>query len=160
MVGKLESKRILLVDDDETVLKTISSMLSLEGYGVDSAKSGVEAIEKSNLNFYNLALIDIRLPDMEGTELLTAMRDTTPRMVKIILTGYPALQNSIKAVNNGADGYLTKPVNMDELLEAIRRHLEKQSGESRFDERKVSLFVETRFRELENEDREKYQGLG
>ena len=56
---------------------------------------------------------------MEGTELLTALKETTPKMVKIILTGYPALQNAITAINKGVDAYLVKPVNTDELLRSV-----------------------------------------
>ena len=58
---------------------------------MDTASNGKEAVGKSQTNFYNLALVDIRLPDMDGTKLLTSMKETTPEMVKIILTGYPAL---------------------------------------------------------------------
>jgi len=56
--------------------------------------------------FYKLALVDIRLPDMDGVELLTGMKQTTPKMVKIIITGYPSLENAVEAVNRGADGYI------------------------------------------------------
>jgi DNA-binding NtrC family response regulator len=88
---------------------------------------------------------------MEGTNLLTAMKDTTPKMVKIILTGYPALQNAIEAVNKGADSYLTKPVKIAELLRVIKERLKKQSIESEFGQQKVSEFVETRLKRLETE---------
>jgi DNA-binding NtrC family response regulator len=87
----LEKKRILVIDDDEVVRKNLKAILELEGYHVDTAVTGKEAVDKSNATFYNLALIDIRLPDMKGTQLLTTMRDTVPKMVKIIVTGYPSL---------------------------------------------------------------------
>ena len=83
----MEKKSILVIDDDEVVLNSIAEALRLEGYKVDTAETGKEAIRKGNLRFYNLVLIDIRLPDMEGTELLKAMKETTPKMVKIIVTG-------------------------------------------------------------------------
>lgn len=69
-------KRILVVDDDEEVRKTLLSYLTLKGYDVDIAKTGHEAIEKSEKRFFNLAVLDIKLPDMEGTELLSKMHDT------------------------------------------------------------------------------------
>jgi len=141
--------RILVVDDDEGVLSSISKALRLEGYHVDVANTGKKAVECTKRNFYNLALVDIRLPDMEGTELLTAMKDTIPKMVKIILTGYPALPNAVTALNKGADGYLTKPVKMDELLKTIKEHLIKQSKQNEFDEEKVSEFIETRIKKLD-----------
>ena len=141
--------RILVVDDDESVRKTISVMLEDADYLVDTAKTGEEAVKKSETNFYNLALLDIRLPDMEGTRLLTEMKDTVPKMVKIMLTGYPSMDNAVDAVNKGADGYIVKPVNTEELLATIREHLKRQKGESRYSEDKVKDFIETRVRQLE-----------
>ena len=123
--------RILIVDDDENIRKVLSTALKTVGYLVDTAESGKEAIEKANTNFYNLALIDIRLPDIEGTELLTATGETTPRTIKIILTGYPSLQNAVEAVNRGADGYLIKPVQIEDLLKTIGEHLRKQETAKR-----------------------------
>ena len=122
----MEKKRILVIDDDEAVLQRIVRILELEGYNVDAAKTGKEAIEKSHMDCYNLALIDIRLPDMEGTRLLTAMRETTPRMVKILLTGYPSAENKAEAAQGHADGYIVKPVRIDDLLKIVKEHLTKQ----------------------------------
>jgi DNA-binding NtrC family response regulator len=141
-------KHILIIDDDQSVLETTARILELEGCAVDTAKTGKEAIEKSNANFYNLALIDIRLPDMEGTQLLTAMRETVPKMVKIIVTGYPSMDNAVEAVNKGADGYVIKPViNTNEFLNKIREHLKKQEESERYSEKKVAEFVQTRFKQ-------------
>jgi DNA-binding NtrC family response regulator len=148
----LDKKRILVIDDDEHVRQSMARVLELEGYHVDTAKTGAEAVEKSKLNFYNLALIDIRLPDMEGTELLTAMRDTVPRMVKVMVTGYPSVKNAIDAVNKGADGYVTKPItDIDTFLQTIKEHLRKQEESERFSEEKLVDFVKTRIKKLENE---------
>jgi len=144
-----EPARILVVDDDESIRKTIAAILEDQGYIVDTAQNGKEAIEKSHAKFYNLALIDIWLPDMEGTKLLTAMKETTPKMVKIIVTGYPALNNAVEAVNKGADGYVLKPVNMDNLLYVIKEHLRKQQEAKKYSQEKVAEFIETRARELE-----------
>ena len=144
--------RILVIDDDEGIRKVVAEALKSDGYLVDTATNGKEAVEKSRTNFYNLALIDIRLPDMEGTKLLTSMKQTIPEMIKIILTGYPALQNAIDAVNNGAHGYLVKPINMDELLRTVEEHLKKQSEMKQYSQEKVAEFVETRFNELQTEE--------
>ena len=146
-MNKMEKKRILVVDDDETVLESIARILKEEGYDVDTAENGSGAIKKSSGRFYNLALIDIRLPDMEGTKLLTAMRETTPRMIKIIITGYPSLQNAVEAVNKGADGYIVKPVKVGELLKVAKDHLKRQEEAADYGEEKVKGFVETRARE-------------
>ena len=146
------NKRILIVDDDESVLKTMARILELEGYQVDTARTGMEAVKKSRVNFYHLALIDIRLPDMQGTKLLTSMCDTIPRMVKILVTGYPSMNNAIEAVNKGADSYLRKPVKMDELLNVVRDQLRKQQEQKEYSEQKVAEYVETRIKELQTEE--------
>jgi DNA-binding NtrC family response regulator len=147
-----EPARILVIDDEESIRRTVSMTLRHAGYVVDTAENGKQAIEKAEANFYNLALIDIRLPDMEGTELLTALKETTPKMVKIILTGYPALQNAITAINKGVDAYLIKPVNTNEILRLIKELLDKQKHETEYSQQKVAQFVETRFKELETEE--------
>ena len=147
-----EPARILIIDDEESIRKTLSMILRHAGYSVDTAANGKEAIEKTETNFYNLALIDVRLPDIEGTELLTSMKQTTPKMVKIMLTGYPGLQNAVKAINNGVDHYLIKPVDTNELLMVIREHLAIQSHEMENTEDKVAQFIETRLKRLESEN--------
>jgi DNA-binding NtrC family response regulator len=142
--------RIIVIDDDESIRNSFSTILRNAGYEVETAETGAEAIDKSERSFYNLALIDIRLPDMEGTELLTKIKETTPKMVKIIVTGYPGLQNAVEALNKGADGYIIKPAKIDDLLKTIREHLSKQQDADHFDEEKVREFVETRMKKFEN----------
>lgn len=82
---------ILVVDDDESIRTTFSYVLEDEGHEVETAESEKEVIEKTKTGFYDLALLDVRLPDMEGTELSVKMWDITPKMVKIMITGYPLL---------------------------------------------------------------------
>ncbi|HDD69797.1 MAG TPA: response regulator, partial [Candidatus Bathyarchaeota archaeon] len=115
------------------------------------AENGENAIKKSEEEFYNLALIDVRLPDMEGIELLTKVRDTTPKMRKIIITGYPTPQNAIEAVKRGADAYIVKPFDMDKVLATIKEQLKLQKEEQKYSQEKVAEFIETRVRELEVE---------
>jgi len=141
--------KILVIDDDASVRKVLAMALEDDGYIVDTAENGGEAIRKSNANFYNLALIDIRLPDMEGTRLLKEMKDTVPKMAKIIVTGYPGLQNAVEAVNKGADGYIVKPFKMEDLLKTVREHLKKQEEAKKYGEEKIKEFIETRATELE-----------
>jgi DNA-binding response OmpR family regulator len=126
MTEKKEKPRILILDDDENILESVSTALQDAGYSVDAVRNAREAVEKFAANFYNLVLLDIRLPDMEGTKLLTGMKETRPETVLIILTGYPSLQNAVEALNNGADGYLMKPIEMEELLRVVQTHLKKQ----------------------------------
>ena len=140
--------RVLVVDDDETIRNTMKAILEDEGYTVDLAASGSEAILKTEQTTYNIALLDIRLPDMEGVELLKLMKDTFPRTRKIMVTGYPSMQNAIAALNKKADAYLVKPVNIDELLNTVKDQLQQQGNEREFSEQKVAEFIEARVKEL------------
>ena len=98
-----ERARIIVVDDDESIRKVLAAVLEENGFTVDTAENGKEAIEKTHAQFYNLGLFDIRLPDYDGTTLITKVKHTVPRMRKILITGFPSLQSAVKAVNEGAD---------------------------------------------------------
>jgi len=143
--------KILVVDDDENIRKVLVTILEDEGYTVESAGTAKEAMERSKRKFYNMALIDIRLPDMEGIELLTKIHDTTPKMRKVIITGYPTLQNAIDAVNKGADAYIVKPFDVEKVLETIKQQLNKQKMEKNYSQDRVAEFIETRVKELDTE---------
>jgi len=144
-----ENARILIVDDDENIRKVLATILEEEGYDVETVDTARKAIEKTKKRFYNVALIDIRLPDMEGIELLTKMKDTVPRIRKIIITGFPTLQNAVEAVNRGADAYVMKPFDVEKVLQTIKENLKKQANEKKYNQEKVAEFIETRVRELE-----------
>lgn len=146
-----EIPRILVVDDDENIRKVLVAILEDEGYKVENVGTGKEAVEKTRRNYYNLALIDIRLPDMEGIELLTKMKDTTPKMRKVIITGYPTLQNAVDAVNKGANAYILKPFDVGRVLRTLKEQLQKQDEEKKYSQNKVAEFIETRVKELEYE---------
>jgi DNA-binding NtrC family response regulator len=146
-----KTTRILVVDDDENIRKVLLAILEDKGYAVESVGTAKEAVEKSKRKFYNLALIDLRLPDMEGIELLTKMRDTTPKMRKVIITGYPTLQNAVDAVNKGADAYIVKPFDVENVLITIDHQLKKQQEEKKYSQDKVAEFIEARVKELSME---------
>jgi DNA-binding NtrC family response regulator len=146
---EMEGARILVVDDEEGIRKSLKAVLEEEGCLVDTAENGQEAIAKSKTGSYNLALVDIRLPDMDGVELLTSMSGTAPKMVRIIVTGYPSLDNAIQAVNRGVDGYIVKPFTMEQLLNKIKEHLQKQQEAEKYTEDKVKKYVESRTKEMD-----------
>jgi DNA-binding NtrC family response regulator len=146
-----KTPRILIVDDDENIRKVLVAILEDKGYAVESAETAKDAVEKSKRKFYNLALIDIRLPDMEGIELLTRIKDTTPKMRKIIITGYPTLQNAVDAVNKGADAYIVKPFDVEKVLDTIDQQLKKQQQEKKYGQDRVAEFIEARVKELSME---------
>lgn len=140
--------RILIVDDDESIRNTVKIILEDEGYSVDLASTGNEAIKMTEKTAYNVALLDIRLPDMEGVELLKLIKDNVPRTRKIMVTGYPSMQNAITALNKNADAYLVKPVDVEKLLNTVKDQLRQQEEEKNFSEMKVAEFIETRVKEI------------
>jgi DNA-binding NtrC family response regulator len=121
--------RVLIIDDDETIRKTLSLILDQHGYVVDTAANGIEAIAKTRSKFYNLALVDVRLPDVDCQKLLKLLYEATPRMTKVILTGYPLSEDALQAITQGVDGFLAKPVEPNRLLQTISQLLEKQPKE-------------------------------
>jgi len=133
MKGRKQAKKpsVLVIDDDEDIRKVLSEILKDNGYRVDSAETGGEALRKAEEKFYNLALIDIRLPDIEGIELLTKIRETKPRMRKIIITGYPTLKNAVEALNKGADAYIMKPLDIEKVLATIKEQLKKHNSRTK-----------------------------
>ena len=143
---------ILIVEDDVNIRESLSKILQQEGYDTDVAENGEEAIQKSRNKFYDLALLDIKLPDMEGTTLLAKLNETTPKMVKIMVTGYPSIENTMEALNQGAAAYVTKPVKPAKLLALIKEKLEEQCQDEKMTEGKVTDWIKKRARKLEDEN--------
>jgi DNA-binding response OmpR family regulator len=116
-------KTILVVDDDKSILRTFTRILQKSGYEIDVAETGKEAMEKAESRHYDLALVDIRLPDMDGTDLLAKLKKQLEPTVKIMITGFPSLETGVKALDEGADAYLVKPVKPQELLMLLEEKL-------------------------------------
>ena len=139
---------ILIVDDDINICEALSLILRKKGWSIEVANTGKEAIEKAETTTFNVALLDIRLPDIEGTKLLKLLPRTTPKMIKIMVTGYPELRNAVEALNDGADAYLMKPVMPEDLLITIRAKLEEQQHAEIMTEKRITGFLETRSKKL------------
>ena len=120
-----EKESILLVDDADTLI-SLTSILADKGYRTETASTGREALEKAREKFFNAVLLDIKLPDTEGVELLAPLKEMHPDTVVIMLTGYPSLETAIRALNHGALAYTIKPLNVDDVLAKLREALEKQ----------------------------------
>ena len=98
-------KTILIIDDDASILRAFSRILQKNGYATDTAGTGTEALEKATKQHYSAALIDVCLPDTNGTSLASKLHQLNSKMIKIIITGFPT-----KAHRAEADAYLVKPV--------------------------------------------------
>ena len=121
-----EKQSILIVDDDESTIRTLALIFEQKGYETETALTGRGAMEKARERVFNLALLDIKLSDMEGVELLAPLKRMYPNMVVIIITGYASLDTAVRALNEGAAAYITKPLNMDAVLATVKEGLEKQ----------------------------------
>ena len=118
--------RILIVDDDESACRSLTLVLRKKGYETKTAGTGREAIEKVYGRFFNMVLLDIRLPDIEGIELLWLLKEMDPDMVVIMATAYASVETAVRALNEGASAYITKPLNMDAVLATVRDAVERQ----------------------------------
>jgi DNA-binding response OmpR family regulator len=121
----MEGKRILLVDDEENILTIFRLVLESKGYRVDTASTAEEALKKVGLNKYNLCLLDLNLPDMHGTELVRQIHQIDPGMKKLMVTGEGSGIDAETARNNGADGFILKPLNKVALISAVESALGK-----------------------------------
>ena len=116
---------ILIVDDDLAILRSLSRIFQRKGYNVTVAERGREALEKLSINHYDVALIDLCLPDMEGVELLPVIQSESPKTLKVMLTGKTCTASSM-----GADVFLSKPVSPDRLLSIIETKLKPEEMET------------------------------
>ncbi len=103
-------------------------ILQKEGYNVETAETGREALEKIRSNKFDVALIDMKLPDVNGLDLLPLLKETAPSMVKIMITGYAVVDGKAGALKLGADDFFKKPIPPPVLLEAIKTHLETKKS--------------------------------
>jgi DNA-binding response OmpR family regulator len=120
---KNSSVNILIVDDEADLRDTLSDILTQEGYKTKTVQTGKEAVDACQKETFDVALIDIKLPDMDGTDLLEILKEFEPTLIRIILTGYPSLENAVQSLNLGADGYIVKPFKPVRLLEQIKEQL-------------------------------------
>ncbi len=132
--------KLLVVDDEESVAVTIGAILEMDGYHVETATSGVEALEKLQDEQFDLVLTDLRLDDADGLTIVAEVCRRQPDTVSIILTGYASMESAIKALREGAYDYLIKPCDVDELRAVVARGIER---------RQLGIQLKARLAELE-----------
>jgi DNA-binding NtrC family response regulator len=118
---------ILLVDDDQTFCRVMATELERRGFSVTTTATGAQAIEEASRREPAIVLLDLRLPDMGGLEVLKAVREKSPGSDVIMLTGHGSIDTAIESVRAGAFDYIAKPCPLDELEVRIQRALERQS---------------------------------
>ena len=113
--------RVLVIDDESVICEACRLVLGEKGHGVDrclTGRAGLLAIER---NPYDLILLDMKLPDIDGTEIQKTVRQKTPAPCVIVMTGYSTMSNALQAMKLGAADYLAKPFTDDELLTAVEK---------------------------------------
>ena len=120
--------RILLVEDDPMIGETVLEALQAEGYGVDWVKDGDSADSAAMFCSYDLIVLDLGLPGMDGLEVLRRLRNRKQAVPVLIATARDAVAQRIRGLDAGADDYLLKPYDLDELLARIRASLRRASG--------------------------------
>jgi two-component system, NtrC family, response regulator HydG len=113
--------KILLVDDEAAQREMLAGFLKKKGYQIQTAAGGVAAVSDYAAFFSPLAVIDLKMPDMNGLELLVRLREINPFIQVIVLTAFGTVETAVEAMRKGAYGYLTKPVNLDELLINLKK---------------------------------------
>jgi len=120
------SARILIVDDEEIVIRSCRRILSDSAYSVDSAPNGTEALRKVEESEYDLMVLDIMMPGIDGLEVLQQVKERHPDVDVIMVTGLSQIQTAVKAMKLGAFDYLSKPFDPDELKHVVDRALERR----------------------------------
>ena len=121
-------RRILLVDDEANVRTVFSDILKKESYLVKEAKDGPEAIKAIDEETFDLALVDLRMPHMDGIEVLENIKKRKPEIPVIVYTGYGSITSAVEAMRKGAFDYLNKPFSPQQLKSNIKKALEGAGG--------------------------------
>ncbi len=119
-------EKILVVDDEQSLREVLSIMLKRTGYAVTSVADGEEAIELLNRDIFDLVITDLRMPKIDGMEVLKAAKSASPETVVLIITAFASADSAVEAMKQGAYDYLTKPFQVDEVQLIIRNALEKR----------------------------------
>jgi two-component system sensor histidine kinase/response regulator len=117
---------VLIIDDEESVVNALAEFFTMRGYDVESAVTARQALALINEKSFGIVICDLRLPGMNGVELLDHVIEANPETVFIIMTGYASVQSAVEAMKKGAYDYVVKPFSMYELEKTVRLGLEKQ----------------------------------
>ncbi len=118
--------RILIVEDEQNMVRTLAKILERRGYGTARASDGTDALRQLESDAFDLVITDLKMPGMDGMELISTMRDRGLAHPTIVLTGYGTVQSAVEAMKLGAVDYLIKPANPDELLLVVERAIENR----------------------------------
>lgn len=115
------TQRILVVDDEQIIRESLSFILKKEGYDVEEAANGRDALAKHEANAFDIILTDIEMPEMKGVELLKQVRQRTPQVLVVIITAFGSVETAVQALREGAADYILKPINFDDLIYRVKK---------------------------------------
>ena len=118
------SKKILVVDDEQEIREIICELLETQGYSVSTAIHGVDALEKIGLDNFDLYIIDLFMPKMDGMTLIRELKQIRPLAVIVVLTGYSSIESAVEAIQAGAYRYIAKPIKSNELYELVKKAID------------------------------------
>src|SRR5215470_3275169 len=118
---------ILIIDDEKAIRKTLSEILSYEGYKIEEAGDGEEGLKRFREKNYDVVLCDIKMPKLDGIEFLDKAREANPDIPVIMISGHGTIETAVEAVKKGAFDYISKPPDLNRLLITIRNAMEKKS---------------------------------
>src|SRR6201982_2656189 len=124
---KTENHRVLIIDDERPVLMTLEALLKRHGYQVDTAPTATQGLKVLKSKSPTLVLLDLRLPDADGLEMLDRIKSELPEVQVIILSAHDSLHNAIGSIKRGAFHFVSKPYAPEELLSLVEKALEKES---------------------------------
>jgi two-component system nitrogen regulation response regulator NtrX len=135
---------ILIIDDEKAIRKTLSEILSYEGYKIEEAGDGEEGLKKFKEKAYDVVLCDIKMPKLDGIEFLDKAREANPDVPVIMISGHGTIETAVEAVKKGAYDYISKPPDLNRLLITIRNAMDKNNlvTEAKVLKRKVSRVEE------------------
>jgi two-component system nitrogen regulation response regulator NtrX len=135
---------ILIIDDEKAIRKTLSEILSYEGYKIEEAGDGEEGLKKFKEKAYDVVLCDIKMPKLDGIEFLDKAREANPDVPVIMISGHGTIETAVEAVKKGAYDYISKPPDLNRLLITIRNAMDKNNlvTETKVLKRKVSKVEE------------------
>ena len=119
--------KILIIDDEKAICNTLKEILEYEKYEVDIANDGMEGIRKIQSSNFDLVLCDIKMPKMDGLEVLTKIQEIKPEIPVVMISGHGTIETAVDAIRKGAFDYISKPPDLNRLLVTVRNALDKSS---------------------------------
>ncbi|MDY6969114.1 MAG: response regulator [Spirochaetota bacterium] len=126
-------ERLLIVDDEVNLCRGCQRIFEDEGYIMETAYTGKDGLRRATKEMYDAVLVDLKMPDMNGIDLIKQLKEYRPDVPVIMITGYASVPTAVEAMKSGADDYIPKPFNPDEIVGAVKKAIRKVTGKTKTD---------------------------